>query len=455
MAGPGGGGCGVRRHPLVGHPVGIRRRHLADRDRAGAARLPTAARGPDPSRGPRGALRGPHLRPGRAAHPRGGCQVGTPSVVSVGAGGDGPAGPAPRHAPRPRPVRPRARRASGRRRASRPAARIGALSARTLGAVVFVAALIALTTVSRTAAAALAGSLFIYLVGIGQGIWRRFNDQYRFTVAVAPDGIRVRRGLLSTVSETIPIRRVQAVRQIEPLLWRMFGWCRLEVDLAGVPGHGRSRRHGTDHQGPAPGGLARHGGLSAPRRDRPRRAAPVPPLAPGSPEGAVELPLPRRRPRRHLGRGGDGPGAEGHLLGATRKGAEHPPRPGTGAAGPGARHGARRRARPAGGGEVPGPAVDEADRLVEELASRSRGAREHVSVASALGAAVTSTGPPPTFATPGHGDGTPPPTTAPAPPTMGPGWFADPSRRHQARYWNGMAWSESVSDDGVTGVDPL
>ncbi len=59
-------------------------------------------------------------------------------------------------------------------------------------------------------------------------------------MAVAPDGIRVRRGLLSTVSETIPIRRVQAVRQIEPLWWRLFGWCRLEVDLAGVPGHGRS-----------------------------------------------------------------------------------------------------------------------------------------------------------------------------------------------------------------------
>ncbi len=57
---------------------------------------------------------------------------------------------------------------------------------------------------------------------------------------------------------------------------------------------------------------------------------------------------------------------------------------------PGRQVGAKFRDRP----------IDEADRLVQELASRSRGARERVSVASALGAAVTSTGPPPTFATP-------------------------------------------------------
>ena len=114
------------------------------------------------------------------------------------------------------------------------------LSASTLGALVFVALLAVLSSVSTAAAAAVAGSLLVYLIGIGQGIWRRFNEQYQFTVALAPDGIRVRRGLLSTVSETIPIRRVQAVRQIEPLLWRLFGWCRLEVDLAGMPGHGRS-----------------------------------------------------------------------------------------------------------------------------------------------------------------------------------------------------------------------
>ena len=62
------------------------------------------------------------------------------------------------------------------------------------------------------------------------------SAQYGFTVAQSSDGIRVRRGLLGTVAETIPVPRVQAVQMIEPLLWRPFGWCRLEVDVAGSPG---------------------------------------------------------------------------------------------------------------------------------------------------------------------------------------------------------------------------
>ena len=119
----------------------------------------------------------------------------------------------------------------------------------------------------------MAGSLLVYLLGIGQGIWRRFNEQYRFTVALAPDGIRVRRGLLSTVSETIPIGRVQAVRQIEPLLWRLFGWCRLEVDLAGVPGHGGTGGGGRVTKALLPVGPRPMARLPPTGRDRPRGAA--------------------------------------------------------------------------------------------------------------------------------------------------------------------------------------
>ena len=38
------------------------------------------------------------------------------------------------------------------------------------------------------------------------------------------------------MAETIPVQRVQAVRMLEPLLWRPFHWCRLEVDVAGHSG---------------------------------------------------------------------------------------------------------------------------------------------------------------------------------------------------------------------------
>ena len=84
--------------------------------------------------------------------------------------------------------------------------------------------------------AVLGGTLAWWLVTTVPVVWRRVSTEYGFTVARSPDGIRIRRGLLGTVAETIPVRRVQAVRLIEPLLWRPLGWCRLEVDVAGSPG---------------------------------------------------------------------------------------------------------------------------------------------------------------------------------------------------------------------------
>jgi hypothetical protein len=34
-------------------------------------------------------------------------------------------------------------------------------------------------------------------------------------------------------------------------------------------------------------------------------------------------------------------------------------------------------------------------------------------------------------------------------------WYPDPTGRHQYRYYDGTAWTEHVSDDGVTALDPL
>ncbi|MGI8938027.1 MAG: DUF2510 domain-containing protein [Iamia sp.] len=39
--------------------------------------------------------------------------------------------------------------------------------------------------------------------------------------------------------------------------------------------------------------------------------------------------------------------------------------------------------------------------------------------------------------------------------TPGPGWAADPTGRHEMRYWDGAIWSEHVSDSGAQAVDPL
>jgi putative membrane protein len=80
-------------------------------------------------------------------------------------------------------------------------------------------------------------------VGLGAmlGIWRLFSAEFGTTVADAPDGLRLRSGLIQTSAETIRPGRVQAVRLVEPLIWRAFGWCRLEVDIAGPREHGEDR----------------------------------------------------------------------------------------------------------------------------------------------------------------------------------------------------------------------
>jgi putative membrane protein len=83
------------------------------------------------------------------------------------------------------------------------------------------------------AVGAVIGAGAVPIIALSSVIWQRFNGEYRLTVAEAPDGLRLRSGLLATTAETILRGRVQAVRMTEPLLWRPLGWCRLEVDIAG------------------------------------------------------------------------------------------------------------------------------------------------------------------------------------------------------------------------------
>jgi putative membrane protein len=118
----------------------------------------------------------------------------------------------------------------------------------TLVAIVFVVVLLALESISpKSANGAETGTgltLGLYLFGLARVTWRRVATEYGFAVAAAPDGIRLKRGLFSTVNETIPFARVQAVRKSEPFTWHFLGWCRLEVDVAGSPGREQGTRSG-------------------------------------------------------------------------------------------------------------------------------------------------------------------------------------------------------------------
>lgn len=105
------------------------------------------------------------------------------------------------------------------------------LSITGLIAAVIIAAIVVIVVFAHSPAAK--ASYLPVLVGAIIGVWRQFNGEYGTTAALAPDGLRLRSGLVQTTAETIRPGRVQAVRLAEPLVWRAFGWCRLEVDVAG------------------------------------------------------------------------------------------------------------------------------------------------------------------------------------------------------------------------------
>jgi putative membrane protein len=96
-----------------------------------------------------------------------------------------------------------------------------------------------------TAGRVLGGSGFVWAISMVTFLWRRFNQQYRLTVAEGSEGLHLRGGLVALTAEIIRPGRVQAVRLVEPLLWRPLGWCRLEVDVAGrqrSKGEGEAQR---------------------------------------------------------------------------------------------------------------------------------------------------------------------------------------------------------------------
>ena len=286
-----------------------------------------------------------------------------------------------------------------------------------------VASLAVLDEFEPRTAATVAGFLAVYLVSFAGVVWRRLSGQYGFIAVEGPEGVRIRRGLLQTISETIPYGRIQAVRQVEPLLWRPFGWCRLEVDVAGATARNQ-RGEGTSvvRKALLPVGsqedswhlLARLlGGPDPPRTRPPRRAMLKAPLSfhflSAGQDGAhavcvtgrinratTWVPLEKSQSIRRV---------QGPLQRPLGLATVHVDVAG-------------KRAR----AEFRDREVAEADRLVEELSELSRQARMHRRPAPA-----ESTG---------NG------LVAPS------GWYPDPSGRHERRYWHDGRWTEHVGNGG-------
>jgi len=79
-------------------------------------------------------------------------------------------------------------------------------------------------------------SLVPGLIGVGGALWYQLGRNFGFTLADSPDGFRIRKGLLDTRAQTIPPGRIQGVVIVQPLLWRLRGWVRVDVEVAGYSG---------------------------------------------------------------------------------------------------------------------------------------------------------------------------------------------------------------------------
>ncbi len=73
----------------------------------------------------------------------------------------------------------------------------------------------------------------VILLAVGTGAARILSSQYGFEVARTQDGLLIRGGAVGTFTETLALHRIQALRVVEPLLWRPFGWAKLVADVAG------------------------------------------------------------------------------------------------------------------------------------------------------------------------------------------------------------------------------
>jgi putative membrane protein len=306
-----------------------------------------------------------------------------------------------------------------------------ALSGLTLFLVAIAIGLLVLAFIAPKTAVAVGGFLAAYLFSFVSGLWRRLSNEFHFEAVEAPEGVRVRRGLLQTVSETIPHGRIQAVRKIEPLLWRPMGWCRLEVDIAGA---GRKAQRGEGS------GVARKALLPVGNEQDAWHL--VDRLIGGTLPAMTAPPVRARRKAPlsyHFLSGGHDKDHAVCVTGRVRRITTWVPLEKSQSIrrvqGP-----VQRRlglatvhvdaAGKATRAEFRDRTEAEADQLVEQLSDLSREARLHRTAAPAerasnVGAAIPA------------------------------GWYPDPSGRHEKRYWRDGVWTEHVSDRGATAVDVL
>ena len=129
-----------------------------------------------------------------------------------------------------------------------PAILIGSIlrSVTTLWAVLIIIVILAAAIAAiaaRGVSAMGAGFLLSAVAGpaaIVGAVWGRFNRSWGFRAAATPTGIRMRFGLTSEISSTLPPGRVHGVSIEQGPLWRRRDWWRVRVAVAGRSGKNSS-----------------------------------------------------------------------------------------------------------------------------------------------------------------------------------------------------------------------
>lgn len=89
------------------------------------------------------------------------------------------------------------------------------------------------------AVASMLSALFATLIAPGL----RIANFWDFRLAHSEDGkLRIQHGLLTARSQTVPLRRIQALTVTWPLLWRTKGWLRITLAVAGQSPSGEGNR---------------------------------------------------------------------------------------------------------------------------------------------------------------------------------------------------------------------
>ncbi|MBQ1080199.1 PH domain-containing protein [Nocardiopsis sp. B62] len=113
---------------------------------------------------------------------------------------------------------------------------LGALTFRVPVLLSFVLLLLLLTAfVVFLEPGALAGAVPLVL-GLLRYYWGPLARYTDFYASSSSDGLRLRYGMFQRRMQTVPPGRVQAVRVVEPLLWRALGVARVEATMAGYAG---------------------------------------------------------------------------------------------------------------------------------------------------------------------------------------------------------------------------